>query len=526
MVYSSSSPPDDRTEEEMNDWDKRHKRRVLGGGKGQLDLVRDPNFKGFGESPQSRDHRSSSSSSVKRRKVLDFTTASQDSNSSPLAPRRNSPRPLSPAWGVHPNEEDPSEPSTFDPDEGYQPPMASTTMTTDWEEERAVQAALVPGRMVDPVEESLGTVLVEDSDEELALDRLDLAMEVPDSDEEDECAILAREIGLGAADDSGFGEAEGLNSSAAFKAEMLYDMDANPTSVLGKAFAVTDDPFLAPTAATKRTLAPPVTTDERASSSPNSLGRTESGILMPPPPLPLPKRARPPSQAHSPPRLLVADTQTQAAALARPHSPVVSRAVVDETQAPTKPAAPFGAALADAWAGQKPAPPRQATMGEFFVSVPRPTPSPGEVVVEDSQRVPSLGEQVAALAMLRDVREGRRRTLAAQGKSEQPQLLAGGQDDGAEEVEEVEDVAVPSSQPRRDECGVGRSPLKTPTVDRVFKRPAGWPVSPSKRARAGREEEVEAVGGGMADEGIETQWESYWTLASPSASLLAEYDDV
>ena len=523
VLELSSSPPPVKAEADLNDWDRRHKRRVLGGAKAQLDLVHDPNFKGFGESPARHKLNPSSVSSSKRRRTLSLTTASQDSDSSPLGPRRDSPRAYSPPWGAGPSQDEPPEPSTFDPEEGYAP-FTSAAVMNDYEDVLVVQAALVPGRGGKQLAPE-GKVLAEDSDEdrEQAEDGSDYGMEVPDSDDEDKYSLL----GLGGADDSGFGEANGFNSSEVRKDYNLYDLNAHPTSILGNAFAATDDDLFAPTLRRSRPQIAALSSGEGASSSPHSLGRSESGLLMPPPPFPTAKRPRQPGQPQSSPRVLVANTQTQAAELARPPAPVISRAVVDQTQAPLLPkAAPFGAALADAWSGQAPAPPRQATVDEFFAAVTREAASSGDdEVVEDSQRVPSLGEQVAALAMLRDVREGRRRAEATRLGGMRRRARDEGE--GDDEVEEVDEFECPSSQPRQDESGAGVSPLKTPTVDRIFKRPAGWPVSPSKRTRLADGEDADAdEDEGASGESVETQWESYWTLASPSASLLAEYQNM
>lgn len=504
LSFSSSSPPNSTTQEMQGESQRRRKRQTL-----ELDLVPEPDHEGFGgAAPSTAVHYSGSK---RPRHMLDLVSASQSSDSPPLDPQGSPP----PQWP-----EETPEPRTLDAEEGFGLPSVSTVNYL--EDEQLVQAALVPRRGRKVVAHA-STILVPDSDEEedAPLDAREevRVVEVPDSDEDDvEFVELARRTGPDP-DDSGFAELECSDESSAFRNEVLYNLDANPTAVLGKSFPNIEESFFGPTLPTTRTadvalLSEPAT----SSSSPHSLGRSESGVLMPPPPFPTTKRRRETSQPTSFPRVLVEDTQSQAERLAaQAHSPsFVSRVLAGETPPPPTPQKRFGVALEDAWAGQRAPEIRQARLGEFFSVLPRLSASQDEEVVEDSQREPSLGEQVTALAMMRDVREGRRRREAEKVKSSAV-LTGGAEEEDIEEADEVEEL--PSSQPRADECGVGLSPLKTPRADRVFRTPKTWPLSPSKRGGVD-EYAVEE------EEGVETQWESYWTLASPSASLVAEYRDV
>ncbi|GAA5924393.1 hypothetical protein JCM1841_001688 [Sporobolomyces salmonicolor] len=476
-------------------------------------------------------------------------------------------------------------------------------------------------------------VLVPDSDELGPSSDVD---ELGDNEEDEaELEALVQRLGeKGAkADDSGFAEAEDMDFDAS-EPTTFHTAPNSPFSIVDPA-PPTGEHQDAEDLPNSQPTIPPLTVDLCvASSSPpppascphRSLGRTPSGILMPPPLVPNSSstglrrlRRGAPSSRSPQPRVLVEDTQPNAVPAqfaVTPELTIPGRIVLcDETQyppppvmpleellelasddlvlpeprplerplppsspplpegeeedlepalaLPTPPAgplpagtdsahdafhslphlspaqAPWTAALASAWEGQRPPSPssfvRQARLNEFFR--PIPTTAPGLLddddetaleLVADSQRSPyeTGWEQATAFQLRQAYRTSRTGLASAPGHRSKVQ-----DDEDVEDADGVEhEGVVGDSDPEDDApvlvgaCAGGGSPLGTPVKARFPRYSPGKLRAVLMRRSRGvveveKEEEEQEHGPEMAPGEAEvTQWESYWSYPATDPS--------
>ncbi|GAA5898168.1 hypothetical protein JCM5296_002010 [Sporobolomyces johnsonii] len=492
-------------------------------------------------------------------------------------------------------------------------------------------------------------VLVPDSDELGPPSDVD---DLGDNEEgEAELEALVQKLGeKGAkADDSGFAEAEDMDVDESEPAT-IYTGPKSPSPVVYPAPPLAEDQDDEDLPNSQPTI-PPLTVDLcAASSSPpppassahRSLGRTPSGILMPPPLVPNSStrlrrlRRGAPSSRSPQPRVLVEDTQPGAVPVrfaVPPELTIPGRIVLcDETQYPPPPVmpleqllelasddlvlpeprplerplppssqplpememededlelalalpipptvplpadvdsapealpplprpqptqAPWTAALASVWKGQRPASPpsssvRQARLNEFFHPVPVPAAAvPAlpdddderelelELVIADSQRSPyETGWELATPFEIRQAYRTSRTGLAAFTRPQREQDED--EDEDVEDADEVEVEVVDDSDPEDDAPVLvgaragGGSPLGTPVRARFPRYSPGKLRAALMRrsAAVGGVEAEKEEGEGEAvqeqdkekekekDQGegeAETQWESYWSYPS------------
>ncbi|ORY91459.1 hypothetical protein BCR35DRAFT_323289 [Leucosporidium creatinivorum] len=430
---ASGEPPMD-DDEMAGETQRRKRKRVQEGGRGQLDLVPADDFEGFG----GRTHASGSSSRKRVKRELEMGEEEKpvmlelkDDSDEELDKRTE--EPPEDSWDPEPSTRPDSVPAPASP--SFNPSKRSYAESSQSDDD-TLQQQLVPRR------DDISVVLVPDSDD-LVPDSEDEGMQRTD----DECDRLAQSMGAGMADDSGYAEMEVEPEEEKGKDDSNFSLPVLP-------------PSLASTNNRRRSVnLRPVDEDVpmgdepvRDTQSPfpslsadRTLGRTPSGILMPPPPLPrsrssprsnsssgekavvrttpLPTEAIPAvaeeTQDDPPPAgptVLVPDTQPQLNYHPIPAPPLLlspNRVLCEETQFHPLPPPPVLAStsissnpiastsklpprspttpkrhtastsawdsLASAWAGQrppsppKPASPRQSRLNEFFRIPSRPS---------------------------------------------------------------------------------------------------------------------------------------------------------
>lgn len=535
---TSQEPPADENEME-GETQRRKRKRVQEGGRGQLDLVPVDDHEGFGGRTQP-----SGSGRKRVKRELELERASQQTMAMGEESaeeefeleeqQEQEQEQVEDSWEPEPSTA-PDDPMPDQPPSS-QHPMRSYAESSEGGDD-FLQQQLVPRR------EDTSVILVPDSD--------DLA---PMSSGE------GRWEGAGMADDSGFAEmddepeAKDESMGSILPPHLTSSYRSRPPKTLSA--AIKEEAMDEDAVPESQPPFPSLVRDHR------SIGRTPSGILMPPPPLPRrrsspsdsaveepssPRSTTPPTDSpHSKPVVLVPNTQLRDNSISPHRAPLAKNlgpTVCEETQLRPSPPRPPRAAtppvastsrhatisprrhlastwdsLTSAWAGQrppspsKPASPRQSRLNEFF-RIPSLDNDNETQLVEDSQPtcVNLTLEQAAAFhRALQTTREmGRAGSRGSLEKVMEEQ----------EEVEDIveENVAMVATSDAEEEPW---SPLGSPTKFRypTLQRPSSQSHDDRQASQLQSQSQSQARAPTSSEQRsadqlaqLETQWESYWS---------------